>query len=71
MAVFLGSVNKEYPALRAVKVTYDNGDVITTSMAANLTDKNIKEYFRIGKKFNIGSGERDKIVAVKKVKILR
>ena len=71
MAVFLGSVKKEYPALRVVKVTYDDGDVITTSMAAHLTDKDIKEYFRIGKKFNIGSGEIDRIVAVKKVKILR
>lgn len=56
--------------LRSVKVTYDNGKVITTSMAANLSDKQIKDYFKIGKQFNIGSGEKDLMAKVKKVEIL-
>ena len=60
----------KYPELRVVQVTYEGGDVVTTSMAGHLTDKEIKEYFRVGKKFNIGSS-RDKIRAVKKVVILK
>lgn len=63
------ATEKTYPKLREVKVTYDDGTVVETSMAASLTNKDIKEYFRIGKKFNIGK-VRDKIVSVKKVKIL-
>lgn len=41
--------------MRAIKVTYSNGDVISTSMAAHLTDRDMLEYFSIGKWFNIGS----------------
>ena len=67
----IGATEGKYPSLRKVKVTYSNGDVVYTSMAANLTDQDIKNYFRIGKKFNIGSGGRDKIASVKKVKILK
>jgi len=56
--------------LRGVKVTYSNGEVISTSMAANLTDKEITDYFKIGRKFNIGN-VKDNIQTVKKVEILR
>lgn len=41
--------------LRAIKVTYSNGDVVSTSMAAGLTDQEMLDYFSIGKWFNIGS----------------
>jgi hypothetical protein len=61
---------KDYPKLRAVKVTYSDGTTSSTSMAAHLTDSDIKQYFRIGRKFNIGN-VRDKIVEVKKVEILK
>ena len=61
---------KKYPKLRVVQVTYEGGDVITTSMAAHLTNKEIKDYFKVGKKFNIGSN-RDKVRAVKSVVILK
>lgn len=57
-------------ALREVAVTYSDGTTITTSMAAHLSDAEIKNYFRVGKEFNIGSGSRDKMVTVKSVKIL-
>lgn len=58
--------------LRSVKVTYSNGDVITTSMAANLTDQQIKDYFKIGKSFNVGNGRGgDKMSTVKKVDIVK
>ena len=56
--------------LRSVKVTYDNGKEITTSMSSKLTDDDIKDYFKIGKSFNIGSGSNDKMAKVKKVEIL-
>ena len=62
--------NIKYPQLREVQVTYQGGDVITTSMNGTLTDKEIEEYFKIGKKFNIGC-VTDKIRAVKSVVILK
>ncbi len=61
---------KKYPSLRVVQVTYEGGDIITTSMAAHLTNKEILDYFKVGKKFNIGS-VRDKVRAVKSVVILK
>ena len=71
MAVFIGAISGTYPSLREVKITYQNGDVVYTTMAAHLTDQDIKNYFRIGKKFNIGKGGKDYIQAVKKVKIIK
>ena len=41
--------------MRSAKVTDSDGTVINTSLAANLTDKEINEYFKIGKQFNIGN----------------
>lgn len=58
-------------ALREVAVTYSDGTTITTSMAAHLSDADIKNYFRIGQEFNIGSGGKDKMVKVKSVRILK
>jgi hypothetical protein len=57
--------------LRAVKITFDNGDVINTSMAAHLTDDEIKKYYTIGKSFNLGKGEKDLMAKVTKVDILK
>lgn len=45
--------------MRAIKVTYSNGDVVSTSMAKHLTDKEMLDYFSIGKWFNIGSVSDD------------
>ena len=63
--------DKKYPELRVVQVTYVGGETITTSMAGHLTNEDIKAYFKVGKKFNIGSGGKDKIKAVKSVQILK
>jgi len=41
--------------LRAVRVTYSDGSVIATNMAAHLTDKEMSDYFKVGKWFNIGA----------------
>jgi len=55
--------------MREVKVTYSNGDVIETDI--NGTDKEIKEYFKIGRVFNVGRGVNDELAKVKKVEILK
>lgn len=57
--------------LRSVRVTYSDGTVISTSMAAHLTDEQIKEYFKPGKQFNIGEGGKDKMAKVKSVEIMK
>jgi len=56
--------------LRAVEVTYVDGTVIPTSMAAHLSDEDIKAYFEPGKLFNIGSVE-DNMQAVQSINIIR
>lgn len=63
--------DESYPKLRGVEVTYSNGDVIPTSMAGHLTDDDIRNYFRIGRTFNIGMGANDNLQKVVDVKILR
>lgn len=55
---------------RSVKVTYSDGTFITTSLNPNITDSEIKDYFKIGRKANIGNGAKDKIVTIKNVEIL-
>ena len=60
--------------LRAVKVTFANGNTVTTSMAAHLTDDEIKNYYKIGKQFNLGSGANgveDNMQPVTNVEILK
>jgi len=57
--------------LREVEITWSNGNKTKTSMAQNLTDEDIKKYYAVGKKFNIGSGPNDRMVSVKNVKILK
>lgn len=48
--------------MKTAKVIYANGNVITTSI--NGTDDEIREYFAIGRKFNIGNGEQDDLQSV-------
>jgi len=47
----------KYNKLRSVTVQYGDGTEITTSMAAHLTDDEIKDYFKIGKMFNLGNAK--------------
>lgn len=56
--------------LRVIKVTYSNNDVVITSMAAHLTDKEMLDYFSIGKWFNIGSAS-DNMQQVTNAKIIK
>lgn len=61
---------KKNNKLRSVRVTFDNGDVITTDMAAGLSDADIKSYYKKGKVFNLGRGDKDLLVKVHDVDIL-
>lgn len=56
---------------REVKVHFDNGDSLTTSMNPKLTDEQIYGYYAVGKSFNIGAAGKDKLTKVKKVEILK
>ena len=64
-------IKKKYKPLRVVKVIYSDGTKITTSMSAGLKAKEIRSYFKVGQIRNIGDGERDKLVRIKKVVILK
>jgi hypothetical protein len=56
--------------LRIVRVTFDDGNVINTNMAAGVSDEEIKAYYAPGTEFNVGSGENDKMAKVTKVEIV-
>ena len=61
-------INPEKSAkLRSVTVKYADGTVINTSMAANLTDEDIRNYFQIGSLFNVGSYPNDNLQPVEEV----
>lgn len=55
--------------MRSITVTFDDGNIINTSMAAHVTDDQIKEYYRIGRQFNIGDGPNDHMATVTNVLI--
>jgi hypothetical protein len=55
--------------LRSVKVFYDDGNVVSTSISSDATDEDINNYYKVGRSFNIGSGEDDKIAKVQRVVI--
>lgn len=50
------------------RVTYSDGQVIDTTI--NGSYKEIREYFAIGKSFNIGSGENDNMQTVAKLEFI-
>lgn len=55
--------------LRKVKVTFSDGNTLTTSMAQHLTDEEIYDYYAIDKEFNLGRTDDD-IQSVVDVEIL-
>ena len=54
--------------MKTVKVFFADNDSITTQI--NGTDEEIRDYYRIGRLFNIGTNGNDNMQAVVKVKIL-
>jgi hypothetical protein len=69
-----GRLKANEGALREVKVTFADGNTINTNMAKGITDGEIRDYYAIGKKFNLGTGAdgapEDNMQAVTKVEIL-
>lgn len=53
--------------LRSVTVKYENGDVVNTSVAKHLTDEEIRDYFKVGTKVNVGIGPQDNIQTIEEV----
>lgn len=51
-----------------VKIYFSNGDTISTKM--NGSKKQIRQYYKKGKSFNLGVGSKDDITKVKKVRFL-
>lgn len=55
--------------LRVVKVTFSDGDTITTEMNSELSDNEIRSYYKIGRVFNLGC-VNDRLVKVTNVDII-
>ena len=47
--------------METAKVTFSNGDTITTGI--NGTDNEIREYYAIGREFNLGDGAGGDLMA--------
>lgn len=59
-------------AMRGAEVTAktDDGKTVTWRTSINGTDEQIKEYFRPGKRINVGDGPNDRMATIKSVKVL-
>ena len=59
-------------AMRGAEVTAktDDGQTVTWRTSINGTDEQIKDYFKPGKRINIGDGPRDRMVTIKSAKVL-
>ena len=53
--------------MKTAIITFDNGDRITTGI--NGTDDEIREYYSIGKTFNLGDGPKDLMAKVVSLEI--
>ena len=59
--------------LRAVKVWFSDGNHLVTNMAKGITDKEIRDYYAVGRTFNVGQdpdGQEDNLVKVTRIEIL-
>lgn len=57
--------------LRAIKVTFDTGEEMSTNMAAGLSDEQMLDYYAVGKRFNLGDGAGgDRMATVAHAEIL-
>ena len=54
-----------------VDVYYSKSGKTSTSMNPMLSDRQVKNYFKVGKVFNVGRGEKDYLEKVTKVVIHR
>ncbi len=56
------------PERHSVKVTFQTGQTLFTEI--NGTRREIEDYYRVGKVFNVGSGENDLELPVTKLEFL-
>jgi hypothetical protein len=56
---------------KTVQVEYTNNVKITTSVNPNVSDVEIKNYFRVGSIVNVGNGEYDRMEKILNVNILK
>ena len=59
--------------MRAVKVWFSDGNHLVTNMAKGITDKEIRDYYAVGRTFNVGQdpdGQEDNLVKVTRIEIL-
>ena len=68
---FSDFVNESDKPKIPVNVTYENGEVVPTEVDGDMTDEEIREYFKPGKEFNIGVGNKDNFQKVKSIEILK
>lgn len=54
-----------------VTIYYTNNTKLESSVNPNLTDKEVYDYYKVGRVFNVGRGEHDYFQKVKKVVIHR
>lgn len=53
-----------------VTVKFDNGDVINTNVNGNQTDEQIRDYYKVGKTFNLGYNEETEDTLAKVVEVI-
>jgi hypothetical protein len=58
----------DYTRKHAVKVTFEDGNTITTEINGSI--ESVADYYKTGKPFNIGTGGNDNVQKVKKLKFL-
>jgi hypothetical protein len=49
--------------LRAIKVWFDDGTSISTNMSKNLTNREMKDYYKVGRKFGKKTVIKSKILS--------
>ena len=62
--------SKSFTKMKIAKVTFQNGEVITTPI--NGTETEIKNYYKVGRLFNLGNGatSEDNMQAVEKCEVI-
>ncbi len=64
------SLLKEASTFRSVKVTYSDGSSISTNMNGQITDAEIKKYYRIGAAVTFERNGQERKVKITNVEIL-
>ena len=69
--LFTGDTMVSKGKISYLTVYYTNGATEKTGVNPNLTDAAVRNYFKVGRVFNLGRGEHDRMTKIKKVVIHR